>query len=55
MKQFLKRFADWLEKISVASLAVGMFQGGENATFGVAIGVGSLLLCFVLDCLGRKL
>lgn len=23
----IKRFADWLEKVSVAALAVGLFQG----------------------------
>lgn len=41
----LKRSADWLEKMSVASVAVGIFQG---VWYGIALGVacfaGSLYL-----------
>ena len=36
----LKRTADWLEKMSVAAMAVGIFQG---QSVGVFLGLG----CFV--------
>lgn len=32
----LKRTADWLEKMSVAAMAVGIFQGNNN--YGVVPG-----------------
>ncbi|WP_298993221.1 hypothetical protein [uncultured Desulfovibrio sp.] len=41
----LKRLADWLEKLSVAALAVGLFQG---KTAAVAVGVLALLGCLWL-------
>lgn len=44
----LKRTADWLEKMSVAAMAVGIFQGSEyGVVLGVACYLGSL-------CLTRK-
>ena len=36
-----KRIADWLEKMSVAALAVGVFQG---RALGVLIGAASLVI-----------
>ena len=30
----VKRFADWLEKVSVAALAVGLFQSIAVVAFG---------------------
>lgn len=41
----LKRVADWLEKMSVASIAVGVFQGQHlGLAIGAACFVGSLYL-----------
>ncbi|WP_165175724.1 hypothetical protein [Desulfovibrio sp. ZJ369] len=41
----LKRTADWLEKMSVAARAVGIFQGMGYGVFpGLACFVGSLSL-----------
>lgn len=36
----LGRIADWLEKMSVAAMAVGIFQGND---YGIALGVACLL------------
>ena len=36
----LKRTADWLEKMSVAAMAVGIFQSND---YGVALGVACFL------------
>ena len=41
----LKRHADWLEKMSVAALAIGLFQGN---TFGVIVGIACYLGCLYL-------
>ena len=54
-KQFIKRTADWLEKISVASLAVGIFQGKENMVAGFAVGLLAFVCSHVLDNIWRKL
>ena len=54
-KQFVKRTADWLEKISVASIAVGLFQGNEYTTAGLIVGVLAILASHWLDNLGREL
>ena len=40
-----KRIADWLEKFSIASLAVGLYQ---EKTIGVAIGLVCVILSFYL-------
>ena len=37
----IKRIADWLEKMSIAAFAVGIFQ---SRTLGVIIGVISLII-----------
>jgi hypothetical protein len=37
----LKRIADWLEKVSVAALAVGLFQG--HLVWGLTLAAASLL------------
>ena len=36
----LKQTADWLEKMSVAAMAVGMFQGND---YGIALSVACFL------------
>lgn len=38
----LKRFADWLEKVSVAALAVGLFQSNG---WGVVVAILALGWC----------
>jgi drug/metabolite transporter (DMT)-like permease len=49
----LKRLADWLEKISVAGFAVGIFQ--EQLTWGLAVGVTALVASMVMtDALEEK-
>ena len=41
----VKRLADWLEKMSVASMAVGLFQGvGYGVFLGLACFAASLYL-----------
>jgi len=35
-----KRFADWLEKVSVAALAVGLFQGNGWGIVVAALALG---------------
>ena len=54
-KQFIKRSADWLEKISVASLAVGIFQGEEKMLAGLAVGILAITGSHVLDNIWRGL
>ena len=44
-KALVKRSADILEKMSIASLAVGIFQ---SQAIGVWIGLGCLAVCMVL-------
>ena len=45
MESMLKRTADWLEKMSVAAMAVGIFQGQPIGIFlGVACFAASLYL-----------
>lgn len=51
-KALLKRTADALEKLAVAGLAVGIFQGNEN---GIYIGAGLMLFSYVLTLLEAKL
>ncbi|MDR1658880.1 MAG: hypothetical protein LBR94_00875 [Desulfovibrio sp.] len=48
-KQFVRRSADWLEKISVASLAVGIFQGDEKMVAGLAVGLLAVIGSHILD------
>jgi hypothetical protein len=36
----LKRIADWLEKVSVAALAVGVFQGQSWGLWVAAVSLG---------------
>ena len=47
----LKRIADWLEKVSVAAFAVGIFQGQFlwGLTVAVAALVGSLVITKKLE------
>lgn len=40
-KKRVKRIADILEKLGVASLAIGLFQG---KLVGLLVGIGSLIL-----------
>ena len=41
----LKRHADWLEKMSVAALAVGLFQGQAlGFVIGIACYIGSMYI-----------
>ena len=40
-----KRFADWLEKVSVAALAVGLFQ---NNGWGIVVATAALCGCMWL-------
>lgn len=47
----LKRIADWLEKLSVAALAVGLFQGKTTA---VIMGILALAGCLWLTKQGRQ-
>ena len=54
-KQFVRRTADWLEKISVASLAVGIFQGDEKMAAGCAVGFVAIIGSHILDNIWRKL
>ena len=41
----VKRLADWLEKMSVASLAVGLFQGSG---WGIAVAAVAFFWCMFL-------
>lgn len=41
----VKRLADWLEKVSVASLAVGIFQG---STLGMTVAAAAFIGCMWL-------
>jgi|GEM_PF-1587243 len=54
-KQFVRRTADWLEKISVASLAVGIFQGQGKELAGFAVGIIAIVASHLLDNIWRKL
>jgi hypothetical protein len=54
-KQFVRRSADWLEKISVASLAVGIFQGEGKMAAGFAVGLLAIIGSHILDNIWRKL
>ncbi|NCD17936.1 MAG: hypothetical protein EOL91_11645 [Actinobacteria bacterium] len=47
----IKRTADWLEKISVASMAVGIFQ---NKIFGIILGTATIIFCYYLTVVGGK-
>jgi len=42
----LKRIAAWLEKVSVAALAIGVFQG---KIWGIVLTTLSLVLCLMID------
>jgi uncharacterized membrane protein (DUF485 family) len=42
----LKRIADWLEKVSVAGFAVGIFQG--QFTWGIITAVVTLVLSLII-------
>jgi hypothetical protein len=42
----LKRIADWLEKVSVAAFAVGVFQG--QLAWGISVALTSFLICLVI-------
>ncbi|WP_298068769.1 hypothetical protein [uncultured Mailhella sp.] len=50
IKNRLKRIADMLEKIGVASLAVGLFQGNDS---GLYLGAVCLVLSFVFTAEDR--
>jgi hypothetical protein len=54
-KQFIRRSSDWLEKISVASLAVGIFQGDEKMAAGLVVGLLAIMGSHILDNIWRKL
>lgn len=54
-KLFVKRSSDWLEKISVASLAVALFQGKENLLAGFGVGILAIIASHILDNIWRKL
>jgi hypothetical protein len=54
-KQFIRRSADWLEKISVASIAVGLFQGEEKVAAGLIVGILAITGSHILDNIWRKL
>ena len=54
-KQFVRRSADWLEKISVASLAVGIFQGDDKMVLGFVAGTLAIIGSHILDNIWRKL
>lgn len=41
----IKRLADWMEKVSVAALAVGLFQG---RLLGIVVAVGFFGGCMIL-------
>ena len=47
----IKRGADFLEKMSITSLAVGVFQGQE---IGIWIGIGCAVACAVATYLMEK-
>ena len=50
-----KRFADWLEKISVAGFAVGLFQfNGIGITTGIAALVGTMIITIYIERKDRK-
>ena len=44
-KALIKRSADILEKMSIASFAVGVFQGQQ---IGIWTGIASLIVCMTL-------
>ena len=48
----VKRLADWLEKISVGSLLIGIFQSSWS---GIIVAVASVTLCFYITWLERRL
>lgn len=54
-KLIIKRSADWLEKISVASLAVGIYQDNEKTLVGITVGIIAFLCSHALDAFWRKL
>lgn len=54
-KQFVKRSADWLEKISVASVVVGLFQKDANMIAGFIVGLLAIIGSHILDNIWRKL
>ena len=41
-----KRFADWFEKVSVAAIAVGLFQG--QALWGLTVAIAALAISLAL-------
>ena len=47
----IKRLADWFEKMSIAALAVGMFQAGEltTAIWAMLLGVASFSISMYLS------
>ena len=57
LKQVIKRLADWLEKLSIASLAIGLFkiEYHEVQLLGIIIGIGSFIGSNILDCIGNNL
>ena len=56
LKQGLRRTADWLEKISVACVVVGLFQTNEElSSTGFILGGATFIVSHVLDLIRRKL
>ena len=56
MIMMAKRFADWLEKMSVAAFAVGLFQSHDAfvAYSAIALGIGAFSTSMALSWyLGR--
>jgi len=46
----IKRLADWLEKMSVAAFAIGLFQGHDGAVaFGAGAFSASMALSWLLE------
>ena len=42
----LKRIADWLEKVSVAAIAVGIFQ--DQTVWGIVVAITALAISLAL-------
>lgn len=54
MLQLLKRTADWMEKMSVAAMAVGVFRGRlDGVGIALACYLGSLWLTYKFESILR--
>jgi len=49
----IKRLADWLEKMSVAAFAIGLFQGRETGMAIAAIALGIVTFTSSMAISGR--